>query len=119
MTTKTKGRAEKQFDRFQELVHEFKEAQGKHADKGAADTEPRQVFWHRVADMIDGATLGELLDELPDADSWDLYTSSMRCDAAARALNAKLKKVLRHISNMGPEAVDRVESYYSWELMGQ
>ena len=67
----------------------------KYQSYGAADTEPRYHF-----ECIEGAAINN--EPTPDfskmdANFWELYTASMKCGRAAKALTAAAKRVYNAI----------------------
>jgi hypothetical protein len=81
---------------------------------GAGDTEPDWVF----QDQIRRAVQGEPYKPLT-AGEWQLYTCSMKCDGAAKRLNAATEKVVNIISTAPIGELVIVEAWakqFCWRL---
>lgn len=76
-------------ERLHQAISDFYAVASKYADYGASDSEP---FW-TFCRVIRNTAKGEEFRFPTTAEDWQLYTSSMSCGTAARALTAAARKV--------------------------
>lgn len=102
-------------ERIKAAVKAFEVAQAKYAAFGAQDTEPDGVFQYTLAKAIAGSGVN-----LPTTGrDWQLFTSSMKCGTAARALTAACRKAVELIRGTPVEDVQKVKAYlrdYCWRV---
>lgn len=87
--TVRKGR----IDLVKDAVNAFSKVQSKYAKYGAQDTEPDAVF----QSLLVRAVLGKPVETTLDGQAWQLFTSSMNCNAAAKALSKAARKAVELI----------------------
>ena len=80
-------------DLIKEAVKTFSDVQRKYARYGARDTEPDAVF----QSLLVRAALGKPVETALDGKAWQLFTSSMNCNAAAKALSKAARKAVELI----------------------
>jgi hypothetical protein len=79
---------------IKKAVEKFWAAQDKYAAFGAADSEPRYVFYR----LIDQALAGKNVTVPVNAELWQLYSDMPGCGKAATALTTATKRVIALIA---------------------
>lgn len=82
---------------------------------GAWDSEPDRVFHEILVAAIHGKDY-----EVPETgEGWDLYTLSMNCEPAAKAMRNACKNVIKAIEQCPDEERDAMTAYvqkYCWRV---
>jgi len=105
---------EKNQEKFKTLVEEFYKVSDEYREFGATDTEPRCNFSIAVGKVL---TTG--VGKTPrGAESWELFTFSMNCGKAGRALTKACAKVVAFVKRLSEnsrlELADWAEDYYGF-----
>lgn len=100
-------------DRLKAAVTEFEAAQAKYSEFGARDTEPDGVFQRYLAKSLTQPDI-----KLPTTgEQWQLFTSTMACGNAARALTAALRKAVAVVRDCPVRELPAIRAYlrdYCW-----
>ncbi len=96
--------------KLNDAIKAFQAAQDKYSDHGAYDTEPRCVF----EDLLDDAVEGKDPVVPRSGDGWQLYTGSMKCGQAARALHSAAKKCVDIIKGAPVSSLGELKSVVRW-----
>lgn len=86
-----------QLQEIKSAIQNFSTVQQQFSKYGACDSEPCHVF----ADLIRQALKGKEPTVPFEAEDWELYSSSMNCNEAAKALHDAAKKVVDLLSPVG------------------
>ena len=84
------ARQKRRIDLIKDAVKAFSDVQHRYARYGARDTEPDAVF----QSLLVRAALGKPVETVLDGKAWQLFTSSMNCNTAAKALNKAARKAV-------------------------
>ena len=98
-------------EQIKKLINEFEAIQSKYAKYGAYDSEPDGVFQCLLKKALyhHDVTIPETGEE------WELYTSSMDCEAVAKELHDKASEVVQAvIEGMNDEYVNKFILDYCW-----
>jgi hypothetical protein len=94
-------------NQLKKAIEEFRAVQSKYSKFGAGDSEPDGVFQRRLQiAFMDG------VDKVPvSGDRWELFTASMDCEEAARALHKAAQKAVRIILDARMRDRGKLESF--------
>ena len=84
----------------QEAFKEFDEVARKYSDYGSCDSEPYHVLRHAVKIHLGLKDSKNPVWMPATGEDWQLYTASMKCGKAAKALTAALKKLLKKLKKL-------------------
>lgn len=100
-------------DRLKSAIKAFEAVQLKYSQYGAQDTEPDAVFQHTLAKTVNGKSV-----TIPTTPAnWQLFSSTMKCGIAARALTAACKKAVAAINTAPVKELGAIKAYlrdYCW-----
>lgn len=103
-------------DRLKAAVKKFESAQAKYAEFGARDTELDGVFQWHLAQAVNGKKV-----TMPTSGrDWQLFTSSMKCGTAARALTTALRAAVLVIQGCTVKELPTIREYlkdYCWRTV--
>jgi len=100
-------------DRVKAAIKAFEAAQARYSKYGAQDTEPDAVFQWTLAKVVSGKPY--IMPTLPR--DWQLFTSTMKCGTAARALTAACTAAVTAIQNAPVKELSDLKAYlrdYCW-----